>query len=64
MRKKNEIEQKLDEKQLEADLHRELNSQYSNIEILKKFYKNKNHYVLGVMNFFFTLIFLTTFLFW
>ncbi|WP_103664834.1 hypothetical protein [Gracilimonas amylolytica] len=57
MRKKNEIEQKLDEKELEADLHRDLSSQYSNIEVIQKLYEDKNPYVIGVMNFFFTLVF-------
>lgn len=57
MRKKNEIEQKLDEKELESDLHKDLNSQYSRIEVLEKFYEDKNPYVLGLMNFFSTLFF-------
>lgn len=57
MRKKNEIEQELDEKELEAELHRNLNSQYTRIEVLEKLYEDKNPYVIGFMNFFFTLFF-------
>jgi hypothetical protein len=57
MRKKNEIEQKLDEKELESDLHRELNSEYSRIDVLEKFYEDRNPYVIGAMNFFSTLFF-------
>lgn len=57
MRKKNEIEQKLDEKELASDLQRDLNSEYSRIDILEKFYEDRNPFVIGAMNFFSTLFF-------
>lgn len=57
MRKKNEIEQKLDEKELESDLYRDLNSEYSRIDVFERFYEDRNPYVIGAMNFFSTLFF-------
>ncbi|MDZ7807082.1 MAG: hypothetical protein U5K71_08190 [Gracilimonas sp.] len=57
MRKKNEIEQELYKKELEADLHKDLKSQFYRIEVLEKFYEDKNPYLIGLMNFILTFFF-------
>jgi hypothetical protein len=61
MRKKNEIEQELNEKELDADLHKDLNSHYSHLEVLERVYKDKNPYVIGALNFLTTLFSLNCF---
>lgn len=61
MKKKNEIEQELDQKEFENELGRDLSSQYKSIDVLEKLHENKNPYVIGVMNFFSTLFFFEIF---
>lgn len=61
MKKKNKIEQELDQKEFENELGRDLSSQYKSIDVLEKMHENKNPYVIGAMNFFSTLFFFELF---
>lgn len=57
MKKKNDIEQELDRKEFENDLGKDLFDEYHRMEVREKLFQHKNKYVLGLMNFFTTLIF-------
>ncbi|MFD2532414.1 hypothetical protein [Gracilimonas halophila] len=61
MKKKNEIEQELDQKEFENEIGRDLNSQYQRIETHEKMHQDKNPYLIGAMNFFSTLFFFELF---
>lgn len=56
MKRKNEIEQELDQKEFESEIHRDLDSQYRKIDVEEQFYKDKNVVVIGVINFLSTLV--------
>ncbi|MEX0722937.1 MAG: hypothetical protein WD357_02380 [Gracilimonas sp.] len=57
MKKKNEIEQELDRKEFENEINRDLSSQYQRIDVFERMHEDKNPYVIGVMNFFSTVLF-------
>lgn len=57
MKRKNKREQKLDQKEFENELNRDLSDQYNKLDVKEKFFEGKNKYVIGAMNFFSTLIF-------
>ncbi len=57
MKKKNEREQELDQKEFENELDRDLSHQYDKLNVKEKFFEGKNKFVIGAMNFFSTLIF-------
>ncbi len=57
MKKKNEIEQDLDQKEFENELSRDLSSEYNRINVQQKQLEGKNVYVIAAMHFFSTLIF-------
>lgn len=57
MKKKNEIEQELDQKEFENEIGRDLHSQYQRIEVKEKMHEDKNPFLIGAMNFFSTLFF-------
>jgi len=57
MKKKNEIEQELDQKEFENELDRDLSHQYQKIKVHEKLLEGKNPYVIGMINFFGTLFF-------
>lgn len=57
MKKKNEIEQKLDEKEFESELQRHLSLENRKNDSKEAFLKDKNIYVIGAINFFGTLFF-------
>lgn len=61
MKKKNKIEQELDEKEFENEINRDLSSQYQRINVYEKMHEDKNPYVIGAMNFFSTLFFFELF---
>ncbi|MAO64449.1 MAG: hypothetical protein CL666_05570 [Balneola sp.] len=61
MRKKNDIETELDQKEFENEINRDLSHQYNKIEVKEKLTEGKNPYVLGGMNFFVTLVILEIF---
>lgn len=61
MKRKNKIEQELDEKEFENEIGRDLNSQYQRIGVHEKMHEDKNPYVIGAMNFFSTLFFFEIF---
>lgn len=56
MRKKNDIETELDQKEFENEIKRDLSDQYNSIEVKEKLTEGKNPYVLSAMNFFVTLV--------
>ena len=57
MKKKNDIEKELDQKEFENELDRDLSDQYQKIGTREKFLEDKNPYVIGAINFFGTLFF-------
>lgn len=57
MKRKNEIEQKLDQKEFENDIGRDLAQQYRRLNIEEKFREDANKYVVGMMYFLTTIIF-------
>jgi hypothetical protein len=61
MKKKNEIEQELDQKEFENELARDLGHQYDKIGVKEKLTEGKSPIVIGAMNFFVTLIFFEAF---
>lgn len=56
MKRKNEIEQELDQKEFESEIDRDLAHEYRKIDVEEMFYKDKNKYVVGALNFFSTLV--------
>lgn len=63
MKKKNEIEQELDQKEFESEIDRDLSTQYRKIDTWEKLHEGKNPYVIGAMNFFSSLLFFEAFYF-
>jgi hypothetical protein len=61
MKKKNKIEQELDRKELEYELNRDVSSKYQSLDVFERMHEDKNPYVLGLMNFFSTLLFFEVF---
>ncbi|MDZ7756040.1 hypothetical protein [Rhodohalobacter sp.] len=61
MRKKNDIESELDQKEFENEIDRDLSDQFNKLDVQEKLTKDKNPYVLGFMNFFVPLVFLEAF---
>lgn len=61
MKKKNEIEQELDQKEFEKELNRDLSDQYNRIDSFEKLHEDKNPYVLAAINFFSTFLFFEVF---
>lgn len=57
MRKKNKIEQELDQKEFENDLGKDLNLEYQKIDNHESLLRDKNKYVIAAINFFGTLFF-------
>lgn len=57
MKKKNKIEQELDQKEFENELTRDLTGQYHKIEVEEKFREGTNKYVLAALHFFSTFLF-------
>lgn len=57
MKKKNEREQELDEKEFENELDRALSSEYREIESRERLYEGTNPWIIGALNFFSTLVF-------
>ncbi len=56
MKKKNEREQELDQKEFEKDLHQDLTGQYRRIDVDEKLHKGKNKFAIAAMNFFSTVL--------
>lgn len=63
MKKRNEIEQELDQKELENEIGKDLASQYNRREAEEKLLEGKSIYVIGAINFFGTLFFSLVFYF-
>ncbi|WP_421774825.1 hypothetical protein [Gracilimonas sp.] len=57
MKRKNEIEQELDQKEFENDIGKDLAQQYRKLSIEEKLRENANKYVVGIMYFTTTIIF-------
>ncbi|MEQ8525777.1 hypothetical protein [Gracilimonas sp.] len=57
MKRKNEIEQELDQKEFENDIGRDLAQEYRKIDIEEKLRQDANKYVVGLMYFITTLVF-------
>ncbi|MCP9292517.1 hypothetical protein [Gracilimonas sediminicola] len=57
MKRKNEIEQELDQKEFENDIGKDLAQQYRKLNIEEKLREDANKYVVGVLYFTSTLVF-------
>lgn len=57
MKRKNEIEQELDQKEFEYEIGRDLSQQYRKLNIEEKLREDANKYVVGVLYFTTTLVF-------
>ncbi|MDR9418770.1 hypothetical protein [Gracilimonas sp.] len=63
MKRKNDIEQELDQKEFESELDRDLSTQYRKLDAWEKLHEDKNPYVIAAMNFFASLVFFEAFYF-
>ncbi len=57
MKRKNEIEQELDQKEFENDIGRDLDHQYRKLNIEEKLREDANKYFVGIIYFLTTIIF-------
>jgi uncharacterized membrane protein (GlpM family) len=61
MRKKNRIEQELNQKEFENELNRDLSDQYNQIQVDENLREGTNKYVLAALHFFSTFLFFELF---